>query len=170
MKVYELYESEIYSLDWDKMSEHELIKRVRQNVGLLQVIKQPSEKVQLAAVEVSSTALFYLYEAGVTPSEAVLQDAVKHFPAAIVYIPNPSEALQMLAVKGYGRGININHLLDKKINISKDIILIALKDIKFIKTFPRQYNTVVRQIFKNNDLLMKKWLRYGEIMRSFEGA
>jgi hypothetical protein len=31
---------------------------------------------------------------------------------------------------------------------------------------PLFYNDTVKKLFKNNDLLMKKWLRYGETMRS----
>jgi hypothetical protein len=78
----------------------------------------------------------------------------------IEYINNPSEAVQLAAVGGDGYVI-------KFINApSLAVAKLVLTNKSFILFPSYYYEDQVKRIFKDNDLLMKKWLRYGEVMRS----
>jgi hypothetical protein len=47
------------------------------------------------------------------------------------------------------------------------LIKIALTQTNLIN-WPARYEEMVNKLFRNNTLLMKKWLRYGETMRDPE--
>ncbi len=70
-----------------------------------------------------------------------------------------TEEEQLAAVKQDGRAIRY---ID---NPSMEVIKIALTNQTLIDDV-YTYNNQVKRLFANNALLMNKWLRYGENMRS----
>ena len=76
------------------MSEDEQVELVRDRYRSIKHIKNPTEKVQLAALESGGTfALDYIRR----PTEKVQLAAVKKDPLALKYIENPSEKVQLAA-------------------------------------------------------------------------
>lgn len=65
---------------------------------LIKDINDPSEDVQITAVEESGDNIKYLYEKGISPSEDVQLVAVNNSPASIQFIKEPSEKVQLQAV------------------------------------------------------------------------
>lgn len=51
-------------------------------------------------------------------------------------------------------------------NPTPEMVKIGLTDEEFINDYPEEYERTVRNIFKNNTILMNKWLRYAENMRN----
>ena len=76
---------------------------VRGNATLIRQIKNPSEQVQLAAVQQDGWTIYYIPN----PSEQVQIEAVKQSSDAILYIDNPSEQVQIIAIQQYGPAIGI---------------------------------------------------------------
>ncbi len=85
-------------------------------------------------------------------------EAVKHWGPAIQFMENPSEAVKLAAVQ------NNSYALKFIDNPSQLILLTALKDQRFINQ-QFDYDRFIKKHFANNTLLMKKWLRYGQVMR-----
>ena len=96
-----------------------------QNKSLM-LNQNPSERVQLAAVNRNGNAIQYIKN----PSEEVQLEAVREYGQAIQYIKNPSEAVQLAAVKKYGYTIQYIK------NPSEEVQLAAVRQngyvIKFI--------------------------------------
>jgi hypothetical protein len=109
--------------------------------------------------------------------------AVTKRPTSIRSIENPSEAVQMAAVK---KNIYVLDYIEHptynvvKYAVTKDCGVASMIDPKFLTpdlitqvlTDPRwtifeveTYNNLVRNIFQGNNLLINKWIRYGEKMR-----
>jgi len=82
-------------------SEAMQLAAVNQNGDAIQYIKNPSEDVQLAAVQQDARAIRYIKN----PSEAMQLAAVQQDARAICYIKNPSEAMQLSAVQQDGHAI-----------------------------------------------------------------
>ena len=70
---------------------------VQQRGNAIEYIKNPSEAVQLAAVTQNGQAIRYIIQNGITPSESVQLAAVTQNVEAIKYIENPSEAVKKAA-------------------------------------------------------------------------
>ncbi len=83
----------------------------------MRYIKNPTEKAQLAAVKIYGRYIAYIKN----PSEAVKLAAVKNTGDAIEYIENPSEAVQLAAVKQHGEAIRYIE------NPTEEMQLIALE-------------------------------------------
>ncbi len=92
------------------------------------------------------------------PSENVQLAAVRHDMNSIQYIEYPSRNVQLYVI---GRGARYVKQLN---NPDTSLVKQALKDPNFIK-LEIPWVSFVREYFANNTLLMKKWLRYGEVMR-----
>jgi hypothetical protein len=58
-------------------------------------VRNPSEQLQIATVEKDGTAIDSIIKAGIKPSIAVMKAAVKTTPDSIKYINNPPEEIQM---------------------------------------------------------------------------
>ncbi|MCK9369671.1 hypothetical protein M0R04_07165 [Candidatus Dojkabacteria bacterium] len=154
MKLFEIAKPKI---NWNTKSEKQQIAMVKRKGCNIKKISNPSETVKLAAVWNDASALQYIDN----KSEALQLMAVKQWGPAIVYILNPSEAVQMAAVKCISGSIQyIEHPKDS-------VIKTALTDPGFIFQSDN-YNKEVMRIFKDNTLLMKKWIRYGKVMRNQE--
>jgi len=82
-------------------SEAVQMAAVQQTAYAIKYIKNPSEAMQLAAVKEYSVAIKFIKN----PSEAVQMATVQLDGCAIYYIKNPSEAVQLAAVKKYGFAI-----------------------------------------------------------------
>ena len=82
-------------LDLKNPSEKVQLAAVKEDGCAIQYIKNPSEEVQLAAVNKHGYAIQYIEN----PSEAVQLAAVNQDGWAIQYIENPSEEVQLAAVK-----------------------------------------------------------------------
>jgi hypothetical protein len=118
-------------------------------------------------------------------NEAEQLDDVSYDGCAIEHIKNPSEVVQLAAVKQ--TGLAMYHIIKKGIVPSEAVQLAAVNQslwaLSFIKS-PSQvvikaaltnplfiddqtyYENAVGVLFADNALLMKKWLRYGEAMRN----
>ncbi len=118
--------------------EQKQLKAVQHDYTAIGDIKNPSENVQLMAVCTNGLSIKYLYQNGIEPSEVVQMAAVSRAGSAIAYIPNPSN----------------------------NVLMTAFKNPSFVKS--KFYDKMVKQYFKDNTMLMKKWLRYGETMRNQE--
>ena len=106
--------------------QYSLEKQVYNKGELIRFIPNPSEKVQLAAVERTPLSIRYIKN----PSEKVQLAAVKEWSYSILYIKNPSEKVQLVAVKKDSRLIQyienpserVKDLYREKISLSKKII------------------------------------------------
>jgi hypothetical protein len=97
----------------------------------------------------------------VNPSEAVQLAAVNSNAYSFKYIKNPSEAVQLAAVSKVGSTIRYCK------NPSNLVLTTALKNQGFVNN-EEKYESFIKKYFKDNAILMKKWLRYGETMRSYK--
>jgi hypothetical protein len=79
-------------------SEAVQLAAVQKNGKIIEHIQNPSEAVQLAAVQEDGFAISYIQN----PSEEVQLAAVQHYSLAIQYIKDPSEAVQLAAAKNNG--------------------------------------------------------------------
>jgi hypothetical protein len=94
------------TLDFDSMSEEEQIRKVFATYGYaIRSIRNPSERVQLAAVQLNGFLIQFIYQKGIEPSEQVKRAALEYNGNAIAYITNPSEELQIIAVRNAGDSI-----------------------------------------------------------------
>jgi hypothetical protein len=95
------------------------------------------------------------------PSETVQLAAVAANGFAIKFIKNPCEAAQLASVSKVGSAIRYIE------NPSNKVILIALKQPNFIRRRD-DYAMIVKDLFKDNTILINKWLRYAEMVRNQE--
>ncbi|MCK9369763.1 hypothetical protein M0R04_07655 [Candidatus Dojkabacteria bacterium] len=129
MKLFEITQSSVY---WDTTSEKEQTSRVRRNPSSIREVINPSEFLQLIAVQNDGWIIQYIKH----PTPQVQLVAVSRWPPALEYIDNPTQ----------------------------EALLTALKAPVFIR-MTTKYERVVKKLFANNTILMKKWLRYGQAMR-----
>jgi len=102
-----------------KNSSEELqILAVQKNPYCIKYIENPAETVQLASVSRRryGDAIRYIDN----PSEKVKMTAIKNHSHAIRYIDNPSERVQLIAVK---KNTDLIHLIK---NPSKDVLIFSL--------------------------------------------
>ncbi len=176
MKLKELFETTADE------KEQRQINLVSKDGWAIENIKNPSEAVQLAAVCASPATIQHIYNRGIIPSEAVQLAAVGTYGYVIYYIKNPSEAVQLAAVNN--RGAAIRYLANPSevvqlAAVSNDdfaithishpypsVIKAALTKSSLINNKYHGYDRVVTSLFANNIILMKKWLRYGQAVRS----
>ena len=100
---YKLYKKLAYfilQLD-ENPSEQVQLAAVEQNGYAIQFIKNPSEQVQLAAIEQDGYTIQYIEN----PTEEMKLEAVKKSGFAIQFIKNPSEQVQLAAVEQNGFAI-----------------------------------------------------------------
>jgi hypothetical protein len=114
---------------------------------------QPEEQQLASVLRYADTILFIE-----NPSITIQLAAIKQKPTLIKYLKNPAAEVQMLAVSK--DGFTIKGIKDP----SLEVIRAALQNPKTIRKQP-QYDKLVKHIFKDNTMLMNKWLRYGETMR-----
>ena len=81
--------------------KYSLEEQVYNKGKLIQFIDNPSQEIQLAAVEKWSYSIQYIQN----PSQEVQLAAVKKWSFSIQYIKNPSEKVQLVAVKKDSRVI-----------------------------------------------------------------
>ena len=113
-------------------------------------INDMSDEEQLAAVNRNGDAIRFIKN----PSPEVQLAAVKQRGLAIEYIKNPSPEVQLAAVKKSGDAILlINNPSHELITLPS---VIKIKDL---------YDNLIKNIYPNNNLLIKKWIRYGDTMR-----
>ena len=136
MKTFDLFEA----VDINDLSEYEQIAYVRNRLGNIAEINNPSERVQLAAVRQHGTNLWYIIQNGINPSERVQLAAVKDNP--MVYI----------------RLIDLHH------NWSKQCKYVILTHPKLIMK-PMGYEHAVKNLFPDSSILVDKWIKYGERVR-----
>ena len=147
MKLIDIFENKT---DINDMSDEEQLAAVNRNGDAIRFIKNPSPEVQLAAVKQRGLVIDYIEN----PSLEVQLAAVNQNGWAIQYIKNPSPEVELAAVKGYGRAIQFIE------NPSHELItlpsVIKIKDL---------YDNLIKKLYANNNLLIKKWIRYGDTMR-----
>lgn len=131
------------------------------------------EEMQLDSVKANGDNLEWIIKRYGIPSEAVQLAAVEESPGAISYLldadETPSEAVQLAAVKGYGE--TLIELHNYGIKISKQVLHAGLTEHNFIHVdddnnpHMMSYDDFVKQYFKDNTVLMNKWLRYAKNVR-----
>jgi hypothetical protein len=67
-----------------------------------------------------------------------------------------SNKVKLAAVKHMGMNLTLIP------NPTPEMIKIGLTDEEFIMDYPDEYDRTVKHIFKNNTIMMNKWLRYAE--------
>ncbi len=142
-------------IDWNTKTEAEQIAFVQEDGFNIEYINDPSESVQMAAVNQNG----YSIQCIKNPSEAVQLVAVKNNGWSIRHIKNPSEAVQLAAVNENG------WVLEDITKPPPQLIKIALQRLA-LSGYEQRYRDLVKKVFANNALLMRKWLRYDETMRS----
>jgi hypothetical protein len=139
-----------------RLSVGEQLDIIEQHGGAaIYYFANPSEVVQLTAVKQNGYAIKFIKN----PSEVVQLAAVGNNGYAIRHIKNPSEAVQLAAIG------NNKLALRWVINPTQLAIRTTLTDQRLIDDY-MFYEDVVKKLFKDNSLLMNKWLRYGKAMRS----
>jgi hypothetical protein len=144
-------------IDWNIRTEDQQLDMVNNVVGGIRSIDNPSEAVQLAAVTRNGFSLEYIKNKH--PSELVQLAAVKNYGFAIQWILNPSEAVQLAAVRQNPWSI-------RKIKSPSQSTIKSVLTNPNVFSVPNEYETLVKRFFKDNTMLMKKWLRYAEAMRN----
>ena len=135
-------------------------------------INDMSEEVQLAAVKGYGDAIRFIKN----PSPAVQLAAVKQDAYAIQFIKNPSPAVQLAAVKR--RGLAIEYIKNPSLEVQLAAVNQSVYAIQYIENPPHEwitlpsvikikdlYDPMIKKIYANNNLLIKKWIRYGDTMR-----
>jgi hypothetical protein len=153
------YHNEELSEAVKPQTEREQLAAVNRSGFEIEFINNPSEAVQLAAVNQNASAIKYIINKGIVPSEAVQLAAVCKTGHLIKDIDNPSEIVQLGAISRDWRAIIYIS------NPTPYVVKTALLDQRFIDR-QQNYERYIKNQFKDNALLMKKWLRYGETMRS----
>lgn len=90
------------------------MKMIMQNPSSIKTIPNPSEALQLAAVNLLSATLGFIEN----PTEKVQIAAVGKYGPAIRYIDNPSEAVQLAAVENNGHAIEYIENPSEKVQIA----------------------------------------------------
>ncbi len=157
MKLIQLLEA----VDWNTKPEKQQITMVKRNGFNIKKITNPSEAVQIAAVTNNGNAIHTIINMGIIPKEAVQLAAVKQNPHMIRSLENPSEAVQMVVAGDAYASWLVTYIH----NPSPLAIRTSLTNQQFINA-QSAYEEAVKVIFKDNNILMKKWLRYGENMRT----
>ena len=131
------------------------------------------EAGHLESVEANGDNLEWIIRDYGIPSEKILQAAVKDSPGAISYIldagETPSEEVQLIAAQRYGE--TIMELDNYSIKMSKQVLNAGLTEYNFIHVddtnnpHMMSYDDFVKRYFKNNTVLMNKWLRYAKNVR-----
>jgi hypothetical protein len=83
----------------------------------------------------------------------------------ILHHPNPSDELQRIAINNYP--LILDNMLDHRIHVSTDNIKLCLTHPtwgianKYFSTdVKKSYTILLGKLFKNNNLLINKWIRY----------
>jgi hypothetical protein len=113
-----------------------------------------SEKQQIAMVKRSRYGLRQI----ANPSVAVQLAGVEYDAWSILQISNPPEVVQLVAAGAQPMAIQYLN------NPSSAAIKIALTHPSLVNN-ETWYKQSVETLFKDNAILKKKWLRYGESMR-----
>ena len=116
------------SRDLNKLSEEAQLDAVNEDGTAIEYIENPSEQVQLAAVNQSSYAIFEIMAKGIVPSEEVQLAVVNKNGYVIKYIIakgiSPSEKVQLAAVTQDGSAIE--YIVKKGIVPSEQVQLAAV--------------------------------------------
>ena len=147
MKLIDIFEN---NTGLNNRSDEEQLAAVKQDGYVISCIKNPSPEVQLAAVKTHGLAIQFIKN----PSPEVQLAAVKKWGDVIRWIENPSPEVQLAAVNQNGDAIQyIKNPPHEWITLPS---IIRNKDL---------YDATVKKIYPNNNLLIKKWIRYGDTMR-----
>jgi hypothetical protein len=162
MKLFEV----LRSSDINKMSDDEQIKLITtsdNSRGILLAIENPSPRVRLAAIEHK----YWLTDLIKKPTEheqmVCLDGVVREYDkgtVSYVYIDEDDYAVNAI---WDDTGEVITLFEDPTANVIKRL----LTEPMFINAAPRFhiYDDFVKEHFKDNTVLMNKWLRYGKNMR-----
>jgi len=121
------------------MSEEEQINFITSspsNVKIIQRILNPSEAVQLAAVQNNENNFQYIKN----PSEKVQLAAVKRHGLIIEFIKNPSERVQLAAVTKSGYAIGYINNPTKEVLIFSLLKILQYGDTEFVKIMLERYS------------------------------
>jgi hypothetical protein len=143
----------MHEQQWTELSDLELILLTPYYIVN---VYEPSEELQFVAVQQNPEILGILDN----PSRSVQKFALNRSTGYIIkYIKDPDEELQLLALQhSSGPIVYIQ-------NPTKRVTDQVLRDEDFIITSPHQYKDFVSRIFKDNSILINKWIRYCDNVR-----
>jgi hypothetical protein len=144
-------------VNWDTKTEKQQVDMVKKYPKDIKRISNPSVAVQLAAVDKNCYAIQYID----TPSEEAQLAAITYNAGAFISIKNPSEAAQKLAISLNPLAI-VRYIKSPSPSVARAILTnpIIINSVDYPK--------LVARFFRDNNMLMNKWLRYGEAMRNQE--
>lgn len=132
----------------------------------------PSHKVLLASVSRNPKNIIPILDAKIRPSEdvilQVIEDSINDrmgagYVSILCSIPALSEKI-VRKILDYNI-FSASNLVESGNEIPSDLVLPILTNERFITVYSRNYDSFVKHHFKNNSLLMNKWLRYAENIR-----
>src|SRR5690554_356835 len=85
-QVYKLLNDNVEQIDSTQYTIYQLLELVKQDCTIIKFIKEPSEEIQLAAVNQNGFAIQYITD----PSEEVQLEAVTNVGMSIQCIKNPT--------------------------------------------------------------------------------
>ncbi len=177
MKVEQLFESWSHSDDGEWISsdppdindldDESQLKLILDDFDNWNAVKNPSPNLIKMYFEAEPWSIVAFRERGIPVTKAMLYDAVARDPSIIGEIEAKEfpgniipDDLKWLAIKKQPK--YITYFIP---NPTTEMIKYALTNPSVIED-KQFYESTVRKLFANNTLLMKKWIRYGEAMRS----
>ena len=133
-------DSRVFEIEYAKKIGDEKTM-IKIHPSLIEYIKNPSEEIQLMAVQKSGFLIKHIIRKGIEPSEEVKLAAVKQHGFSIEYIENPSEQVQFVAVKD-----NPDAILDiirKGIQPSGQVQLAAIKHNPYYFKYATDYEYII---------------------------
>jgi hypothetical protein len=144
-KVYQGTDASSTALIGNDYSESELVQIVSNDPSIIGSIRNPSEKVQLAAVEKD----FYSLEFIKNPTEKVQLFVITRNPNMIELIKNPTEKVQLATIKGN------SSLIRLMVNPTEKVQLAAIENsIRRIQYIKNPTEKVQLAVIKNDPHLI----------------
>lgn len=160
--------------DQDSTEETQL-RMLKQDRRYIDMIPNPSVRVQQEALYLSCTGssdtanIKIMDKKGYCTEENQLAVVKQDWPAvdallrAKIKVP---ESVLLEAVSKNGAAINTIYKFVK--NLPKSVVTTALTEPNYIHMGTDFYGEFVKDYFKNNTILMNKWLRYRDNMRDIK--
>lgn len=156
-----------------KFTPQEIDQAIETRGSAVRRVKNPQTQQIIAALKTSPHLIINYHNDGMKITDEMVRAAltskkisywtIKHMIGSKINIPHD---LMLLVLNKYG--YLVADLIANKISITDDMIEAALTSINLIKDSfnharygQHPYDKVVRQIYPTNELMQKKWIRYG---------
>jgi PP-loop superfamily ATP-utilizing enzyme len=176
----------------NEISEEVQLAAVRKKINALKILLKanivPSEAVQLAAVKRNPKNIIALIKSNIHPSETVLLNVIagskvyrmgSHYIRELCKIPDlTAKVIETILDDNMAF---LPWVIQSGNTLTPEMLRRVLTDEKFIKqqhwrnrsngrsTSAYEYDDFVKKYFKDNTILMNKWLRYAQNIRELTG-